>query len=281
MARDKNSLIEDLFEIASKLPWWADVLLALVSYLALHIYSASPVGTLTGPGQMGTIVVKSFARTLATFGQFIFPFVFLLGAIISFINTRKQKQLYENVATSQKISALGDMGWKEFEMMISEFFRRRGFNASLTGDGADGGVDIVLKKGSEKYLVQCKQWKAYKVGVPQIRELYGVIAAEGATGGYFVTSGEYTSEARKFAEGKNIRLIDGQKLTNMIKEVRQSNPSTINNSEAKIWNERERECPDCGASMVKRIARKGANAGKEFLGCSNYPKCHGTRALEN
>ena len=281
MARNKNSLIDNIFEIAGKLPWWADALLALVSYVALHIYSLSPVDTLAGPGQMGNIVVQSFARTLAKFGQFILPFVFLLGAIISFINTLKQKKLFENVATSQKISALGDMGWKEFEMMISEFFRRRGFNASLTGDGADGGVDIVLKKGSEKYLVQCKQWKAYKVGVPLIRELYGVIAAEGATGGYFVTSGEYTSEARKFAEGKNIRLIDGQKLTNMIKEVRQSNPSTIKNAMVQTDLEKERECPNCGASMVKRIARKGANAGREFLGCSNYPKCRGTRALEN
>ena len=32
-------------------------------------------------------------------------------------------------------------------------------------------------------------------------------------------------------------------------------------------------CPRCGAPMVKRKAKKGANAGKEFYGCSNYPKC--------
>ena len=34
-------------------------------------------------------------------------------------------------------------------------------------------------------------------------------------------------------------------------------------------------CPKCGSVMVKRKATKGPNAGKEFYGCSNYPKCRG------
>lgn len=281
MARHKNSFIEDIVDVASKLPWWAGVLMALVSYAVLHSYASSPVSTLAGPGQMGSFMVKSLTKTLALFGQFVLPFAFLLGALVSFINARKQNKLYENVASAQKVGALGEMSWKEFEMMVSEFFRRRGFSTSLTGDGADGGVDIVLKKDSEKYLVQCKQWKAYKVGVPQVRELYGVMAAECATGGYFITSGEYTSEARKFSEGKNIRLVDGQKLMSMIKEVRQSSPSTVNNTALKTNSVIVPACPKCGSSMIKRIARKGGNAGNEFWGCSGYPKCHGIRALES
>lgn len=32
-------------------------------------------------------------------------------------------------------------------------------------------------------------------------------------------------------------------------------------------------CPKCGAVMVLRKASKGPNAGKEFYGCSNYPRC--------
>ena len=35
------------------------------------------------------------------------------------------------------------------------------------------------------------------------------------------------------------------------------------------------KCPKCGAPMVKRMATKGANAGREFFGCSRYPKCRG------
>jgi len=33
------------------------------------------------------------------------------------------------------------------------------------------------------------------------------------------------------------------------------------------------QCPKCGAPMIKRKAVKGPNAGNEFYGCSNYPKC--------
>ncbi len=32
-------------------------------------------------------------------------------------------------------------------------------------------------------------------------------------------------------------------------------------------------CPRCGAELVLRTAQKGDNAGKEFYGCSAFPKC--------
>lgn len=35
-------------------------------------------------------------------------------------------------------------------------------------------------------------------------------------------------------------------------------------------------CPDCGATMVLRTARKGTNAGSQFWGCSTYPACRST-----
>lgn len=38
-------------------------------------------------------------------------------------------------------------------------------------------------------------------------------------------------------------------------------------------------CPVCNALMVKRVARRGSAAGSTFWGCSNYPKCRGTRAI--
>jgi len=35
-------------------------------------------------------------------------------------------------------------------------------------------------------------------------------------------------------------------------------------------------CPKCGVPMVRRKAAKGKDIGKEFYGCSNYPKCRKT-----
>lgn len=37
-------------------------------------------------------------------------------------------------------------------------------------------------------------------------------------------------------------------------------------------------CPICGASMRERIATRGRSAGGKFWGCSNYPRCRGTRS---
>lgn len=35
-------------------------------------------------------------------------------------------------------------------------------------------------------------------------------------------------------------------------------------------------CPKCGSKMIKRMARKGPNAGNYFYGCSKWPNCNGT-----
>ena len=35
------------------------------------------------------------------------------------------------------------------------------------------------------------------------------------------------------------------------------------------------DCPQCGEAMVLRTAKTGANAGKQFWGCSAYPECRG------
>ncbi len=35
------------------------------------------------------------------------------------------------------------------------------------------------------------------------------------------------------------------------------------------------ECPQCGSLMVLRTAQSGNNAGKQFWGCTAYPKCKG------
>ena len=33
-------------------------------------------------------------------------------------------------------------------------------------------------------------------------------------------------------------------------------------------------CPECGSALVLRTAKRGENKGKQFYGCSAFPKCH-------
>lgn len=38
-------------------------------------------------------------------------------------------------------------------------------------------------------------------------------------------------------------------------------------------------CPLCGKPMARRTARRGAQTGSQFWGCTGYPECRGTRRL--
>lgn len=38
-------------------------------------------------------------------------------------------------------------------------------------------------------------------------------------------------------------------------------------------------CPVCGRPMIRRVAKKGINSGREFWSCSRYPECNGTRNI--
>ena len=40
-----------------------------------------------------------------------------------------------------------------------------------------------------------------------------------------------------------------------------------------IAEKAKNKCPLCGSELVLRTAKKGKNAGHQFYGCSNYPKC--------
>ena len=188
------------------------------------------------------------------------------------------------------------MSWREFELLVGEAFRLQGYRvAELGGSGPDGGIDLVLTKGSEKFLVQCKQWKAFKVSVTVVRELYGVMAAKGAAGGFVVTSGRFTEDATAFASGRNIKLIDGPQLHRLIRQVqnaRGANAALHGNldSAAPVMAPRPTPqpismqsatppCPSCGSMMTMRKAKRGANAGGNFCGCATYPACKGKRPI--
>jgi restriction system protein len=85
------------------------------------------------------------------------------------------------------------MTWPQFERLIGESFRRRGYEVTEAGGGGgDGGVDLLLAREGESFLVQCKHWRTRRVGVSTIRELNGVIAARHAAGGFVITSGQFT-----------------------------------------------------------------------------------------
>jgi restriction system protein len=272
--RKKQGVFEDLIDIAAMLPWWVGVLLALIAYIVLHHYATAAIVQPTSVAQLGANVGSQLGKSLASIGQYLLPLAFIIGAGISAYGQQKRSKLFADVQAGSSASVLNGMSWQEFETLVGEAFRRAGYSVSETGGGgADGGIDLVLRKDGEKFLVQCKQWKAFSVGVTVIRELYGVMTAKGAAGGFVVTSGVFTDEARSFADGIKIDLIDGAELKRIINEIQPS--ATGPAQSAPLSSSANPSCPGCGSAMVIRTAKKGANAGNRFWGCSNYPQCKG------
>jgi restriction system protein len=281
MGRRRKSELRDTVEVLALLPWWAALIAAVVSYAVLHGLAKPPVVQpgVDGVKQVGPVMVHAVIAAFATFGQYLVPALCVIAAALSMFKRRQGRELAGRVASAPSAAALDAMSWQDFERLVGEAFRQRGYSVVETGrGGADGGVDLVLRKGNEKFLVQCKQWKALKVGVEVVRELFGVMAARGATGGFVVTSGTFSGDATDFARGRNVELIDGVALHRMLRAA--GAPSAAPRVAASAGRDVESgtpACPVCGSRMVRRTAKKGANAGNAFWGCERYPGCRGTR----
>ena len=255
MSRKSGSILVEFV----KFPWWVSVILSVVVYLSftyLLPLVAFQNFFFKGIAEMMTSLAPASAGIL------------LLVAGVSAFDAWRKGQLLDR---QKGAGTLQSIDWKDFEDLVGEAYQRKGYSVTESGGGgADGGVDLVLKKDDEKILVQCKHWRAVKIGVKIIRELYGVVTAEGATGGIVITSGQFTREARDFASRKPIELIDGNQLQRLIAGV-QKNPGRTADVLTEV------PCPLCGAEMVLRTAKKGARAGEKFWGCATFPKCRGIR----
>ncbi len=282
MARRKDSPVEDFIVVVARLPWWACVLLAVIAHLALHKVASQPMPTSVQIGQVGGMATQSLWRALAELGQYLLPLLCLAAAGLSAWRRREATQLLDRAVKNDAADALDGMSWKQFERLVGEGFRLQGYRVIETGGGGpDGGVDLVLSRDGEKSLVQCKQWRALRVGVDVVRELYGVMAARGAAGGFVVTSGRFTDEARRFASGRNIELIDGPRLQALLRQATGSPggnaAATARAAAAQRTQAAPPPCPLCAKPMVQRTAKRGQNSGAGFWGCSGYPACKGTR----
>lgn len=286
--RRQSGLLEDLMSITSRMSWRAGVAAAVLSWAALHLAAMllSPSKAATTVGELGPYVVHGLLGTMATLLQYVVPVCFLTGAVASRLKQSQDRGLFQRARLGGQ-DAVKHMTWREFEQLVGQVFRGRGYNVTRSEPGPDDGVDLVATKGSERVLVQCKHWRAQRVGVKVVRELHGVVAAQGASGGYVVTSGVFSQEAWAFAQTCNVELVDGDKLGSLIREVERRTAEGFTSADRGIPDQAqstpdsgEPPCPQCGSAMARRTARRGSRAGEEFWGCSRFPRCRGTRPMQ-
>jgi len=199
--------------------------------------------------------------------------------------TSQLNQSFQKKPETWSKELVNALEWKRFEELCAEYFNEKGYKAKVTREGADGGIDIHLFKESCSLtkafgIVQCKAWNGYKVGVKPVRELYGVMSAEQAPLGIFITSGSYTKEVIEFSKGKNLKLISGSSLLELIHALSEEQQQALL-KKITAGDYLTPSCPSCRIKMTQRITKKGKNIGKKFWGCINFPKCRNTLQIKN
>lgn len=127
----------------------------LVTGVITGVAATNP--TLNGPAPLGPLFGGGVALLI------------LLAGIQAAMERWSRKTL---LAKQSGIDSIRALSWSHFELLVGDAYRQQGYSVEETGQGgADGGIDLKLRRGVEVILVQCKQWRNWKVGVGPIREI--------------------------------------------------------------------------------------------------------------
>jgi restriction system protein len=170
---------------------------------------------------------------------------------------------------------LAKLSWEQFEQFLADAYRRRGYEVDETAASAHGFVDFVLHKKGETIYVQAKHWKSRPVSIHLLRDLYRSMAGE-AHRWVVVSMHGFTDEAKDWARGRDIQLMDGDDLVALLGTAAVTGPvAAVGVAEAVASQAMSTPtCPQCGAAMVLHANH---HSGASFWGCSTFPTCTGTK----
>ena len=150
--------------------------------------------------------------------------VVLLG-LVFWLGRQRSRDMRRARAASPNlmIAPLTSLSRQQFDLLLTQAFRQRGYVIGEVAVGSqrasDIGVDLVLRRSGEYFLVHSKAWRVALVEASVVRELDQAMRAQHAAGGFVVTSGSFTREAMGFASGRKIQLIDGRTLREMLNDT--------------------------------------------------------------
>lgn len=115
------------------------------------------------------------------------------------------------------------------ERLVIELLLKMGYGGSrkdageAIGKSGDEGIDGIIKEdklGLDAVYIQAKKWEG-TVGRPEIQKFVGALHGQGAKKGIFITTSNFSKEAREYTSNRNdpkIVLIDGLQLANLMIE---------------------------------------------------------------
>ncbi|AIK35470.1 restriction endonuclease family protein (plasmid) [Bacillus pseudomycoides] len=171
------------------------------------------------------------------------------------------------------IQYIDKMDGYQFEVYLKALFRELGYHPEVTKRSCDYGVDVVLK-GKNRIVIQAKRYGVKnRVGIRAVQEVYAGKAYYKADEAWIVTNNAYTKQAEELAKACNVKLIDRVGLQHLINKV---NPEQKAEDVYQQVEPGERKCPICKNQLVIRYSKKNDN---KFFGCSQFPSCMHTEAI--
>ena len=128
-----------------------------------------------------------------------------------------------DAASTNCVGNLQHLSGQEFERLIAVLLSRMGFHAEMTKTSGDGGIDIIAMLDKPifggRYLFQCKRFTPDNlVGAPTVRDFYGAVKADNAVKGIFITTSDFTVQAREFGQRVGLELINSVQLQKLFLE---------------------------------------------------------------
>lgn len=130
--------------------------------------------------------------------------------------------------------AMYDISPRQFEELVAQLLSGFGLDVTLTAQTKDGGRDIIAVSGDPQMttIVECKRYSPdRKVGVAELRSLYGVVELEKANKGILVTASRLTEDAKAFVEDRKPRLeaVDAEVLQDWVTRYIDAQNASSNN----------------------------------------------------
>lgn len=206
----------------------ADVFIAIVNPLTQWVLFE--LGVALGVGKP-VIIVASDSKDIPSDIASI-PFIqltndpridsLLIAKQLAELSTEQRKEIPKfDSAKSTLHAAVEDPNYldsidaMEFENLVARFFQEHGFNIHTQNKEGFSEIDLVIKRGRTRYLIEIKKLKTQSlVSVETIRKLLSIVSNRPYTVGVIITTSGYTASALALGSSKHIIMCT---LTDIVK----------------------------------------------------------------
>jgi restriction system protein len=173
-----------LFAILLRKPWWVSALVA-AGLFGIVRFAMPPTWFI-------------YAVTI------VIPFVVLTGIV-----GWRQLQAPSAARVAAAEAAARGMGAAEFAAAVEAAWRADGWTVARV---QEAGADFEATQGWRRTLIACRRWKSARTGVEPLRELSAARERRESHDAVYLTVGEVSEQAAKYAREHRIRIVHGGEL---------------------------------------------------------------------